>query len=186
MADSKKQKKQKSDSTKSCSGACCKWIFGSFLLFGAIAGLIAYDTNVLHNGKFEESSVGRVLKQTGALPHVENAWSVSLKYSAKGFKWAEVNVPPAYVKVKTYLEPHCDFVKDLGLTLVNGGKKLWESTKSYVAEKTPAVIAFIDSYSPGLGQKIHDGIVNIFSGICSLTCSTFSHTVDFFKTKVFM
>lgn len=186
MAENKKQKKQKGDSSKSCSGACCKWIFGSFLLFGAIAGLISYDTNVLHGGKFEESSVGRVLKQTGALPHVENAWFVSLKYGAKGYKWAELNVPPTYVKVKTYLEPHCDFAKDLGLTLVNSAKKLWEGTKVYVAEKTPVVIAFIDKYSPGLGQKIHDGIVNIFSGICNFLCSTWKHSVDFFKTKIFM
>lgn len=185
MADNKKQKKQKNESGKSCSG-CCKWLFGSFLLFGAIAGLITYDTNVLHDGKFEESSVGRVLKQTGALPHVENAWFVSLKYSAKGYKWAEVNVPPTYVKVKTYLEPHCDFAKDLGLTLVNGAKKLWASTKVYVAEKTPVVIAFIDKYSPGLGQKIHDGIANVFSTICSFLCSSWSHSVEFFKTKVFI
>lgn len=58
----KKQKKQKKSNGGSRS--CCAWIFGSILLFGGIAGLIAYD-HVLHNGIFEESSFGRILKQTG-------------------------------------------------------------------------------------------------------------------------
>lgn len=187
MTDSKKQKKQKKGSGESsgCS-SCCKWFFGSFLLFGAIAGLITYDTNVLHGGKFEESSVGRVLKQTGALPHVENAWFVSLKYSARGYKWAEVQAPIAYSKTRTFLVPYCEFAKDLGLTLINGGKKGWESTKVYVAEKTPVVVEFIDKYVPGLGQKIHDVVVNTSKGFCSLTCNGWSRSVEFFKTKVFV
>jgi hypothetical protein len=60
-------KKQKKQSKKSEGGSrsCCKWFFGSFLLVGLIGGLIAYDTHALHGGVFEESSVGRILKQTG-------------------------------------------------------------------------------------------------------------------------
>lgn len=185
MTDVKKQKKQKKGSESSC-GSCCKWFFGSFLLFGAIAGLIAYDTNVLHGGKFEESSVGRVLKQTGALPHVENAWFVSLKYSARGYKWAEVQAPIAYSKSKTFLEPSGIFAKDLFLTVLNGAKKGWESTKVYTAEKTPVVISFVDKYVPGLGQKVHDFTVNTFKGLCSLTCNFTSSSLNFFKTNVFM
>lgn len=55
----KKQKKSNGGSRTSC------WVFGSLLLFGGIASLIAYDTHALHNGVFEESSLGKVLKQTG-------------------------------------------------------------------------------------------------------------------------
>ena len=55
----KKQKKSNGGSRTSC------WVFGSLLLFGGIASLIAYDTHALHNGVFEDSSLGRVLKQTG-------------------------------------------------------------------------------------------------------------------------
>ena len=66
-----------------------------FLLFGAFAGFLAYDTHQ-HNGKFEATTVGQALKSAGALPHVENAWMVSMKYSAKGYKWAEENFPVYY------------------------------------------------------------------------------------------
>jgi TMEM214, C-terminal, caspase 4 activator len=186
MTDSKKQKKQKKGSESSGCSACCKWMFGSFVLFSAIAGLIAYDTNVLHNGKFEESQVGRVLKQTGALPHVENAWFVSLKFSAKGYKWVEANAPIYYEKTKVYMGPFCEFTKDLGLTVLNGAKKGWESTKVFVAEKTPVVIAFIDKYVPGLGQKIHDFVVNTCKTVCSFTCNGWKQSVEFFKAKVFV
>lgn len=185
MTDTKKQKKQKK-SSDSCGSGCCRWVFGSFLLFAAIAGLITYDTNVLHDGKFEESSVGRVLKQTGALPHVENAWFVSLKYSARGYKWVEEQAPVAYSKSRTFMQPYCEFAKDLGLTILNGAKKGWESTKVYVAEKTPVVIAFVDKYVPGVAQKTHDFVVNACKGFCSLTCNGWRQSMEFFKTKVFV
>lgn len=183
MTDKKNQKKQKK--SEGCS-SCCKWVFGSFVLFSAITGLIVYDTNVLHNGKFEESSVGRVLKQSGTLPHFENAYFVTMKYSARGYKWTEENAPIAYSKSRTYMQPFCDFTKDLGLTAFNVAVKGWESTKLFAAEKTPVVLAFIDQYAPGWGQKIHDFVVNTSKGFCSLTCGTWKQTVDFFKTKVFM
>lgn len=188
MTDNKKQKKQKKNSgeSSSCGSSCCKWVFGSFLLFGVIAGLIAYDTNYIHGGKFEESSVGRVLKQTGALPHVENAWFVSLKYSARGYKWVEEQAPVAYTKSRTFMEPYCAFAKDLGLTALNAGRKGWESTKVYAAEKSPVVVDFIEKYVPGLGVKIQDITTKTFAGLCSLTCNTWRQSVEFFKTKVFM
>lgn len=185
MTDNKKQKKQKK-ANGSGGSSCCRWLFGSFLLFGAIAGLITYDTQVLHGGKFEESSVGRVLKQTGALPHVENAWFVSLKYSAKGYKFAEEQAPVAYGKTRTFLQPFCEFAKDLGLTALNGGKKGWESTKVFAAEKTPVVVNFIDNYVPGLGKNIQSFIEKAMSGFCNLTCGTWKSSVEFFKSKVFM
>lgn len=185
MTDNKKQKKQKKTSNGSSGSSCCRWIFGSFLLFGAIAGLITYDTQVLHGGRFEESSVGRVLKQTGALPHVENAWFVSLKYSARGYKFVEEHAPVAYGKTKIFIQPYCEFAKDLGLTAINGAKKGWESTKVFAAEKTPVVADFVDNYVPGLSQNIHNFTVKAFSGLCNLTCGTWRSSVEFFKTKVF-
>lgn len=186
MTDNKKQKKAKKGSEGSGCSGCCKWVFGSFLLFGAIAGLIAYDTNVLHGGKFEESSVGRVLKQTGALPHVENAWTVSMKYSARGYKWAEEHAPIAYTKTRTFMQPYCEFSKDLGLTAFNAAVRGWEAAKACVAEKTPVVIAFTDKYVPGVGQKVVDFLDSAGKGFCKLTCSSWSSTKEFFATKVFV
>lgn len=180
------QKKASSSTAGSSSRSCCRWFIGSLVLLGAIGGLIAYDTNVLHNGNFEESSVGRVLKQTGALPHVENAWFVSLKFSARGYKWVEENAPVAYAKTKTTLEPYCAFAKDLGITLLNGGKKGYENTKVFVSEKIPVVLQFIDSYVPGLGQKISDFVSNTCKGFCSITSNLWRRSIDFFKTKVFV
>ncbi|KAG5675698.1 hypothetical protein PVAND_005582 [Polypedilum vanderplanki] len=189
MTDNKKQKKQKksnSNTNNSSGSSCCRWFIGSFVLIGAIGGLIAYDTNVLHNGNFEESSLGGVLKQTGALPHVENAWFVSLKYSARGFKWIEENAPIAYGKTKTILEPYGDFAKDLGISLINGGKKGFECTKVFVTEKIPIVLQFIDNYVPGAGQKISDFVSTTCKGFCSITSNFWRQSVDFFKTKVFI
>lgn len=183
MIDSKKQKKQKKNGDE-CSSHCCRWVFGSFLLIGAIGGLIAYDTHALHGGKFDESTVGKVLKDTGALPHVENAWFVSLKFSARGYKWVEEQAPVAYGKTRTFMEPYCEFAKDLGITLMNSARKGWESTKVFVAEKTPVVVDFIDKYVPGLGQKIQDIVTNTCKGFCNLTCSGWRQSVEFFRTKI--
>jgi TMEM214, C-terminal, caspase 4 activator len=48
-----KKNKGGKNATKStgCS-SCCKWTLGIFVLLGAIAGLLTYDTNI-HGGKFE-------------------------------------------------------------------------------------------------------------------------------------
>lgn len=198
----KKQKKQKKSNGSSRS--CCPWVFGSLLLFGGIASLIAYDTNVLHNGIFEESSLGRVLKQTGkfsnfikifainsyqlkgTLPHVENAWFVSLKYSARGYKWVEANAPTAYNRSVTFLAPYGELAKDVGITVLNVGVKGWDFTKQFVSEKIPVVLDFIDKYVPGLGQKIADFTSNTFKGFCSITSNVWRQSVDFFKQKVFV
>lgn len=100
MANQGKQKKSKSSKSSSGSSSLFKFFFVTSLLFGAFAGFIAYDTHK-HDGKFEETSVGQVLKSAGALPHVENAWMVSMKYSARGYKWTEENAPVYYGKTKT-------------------------------------------------------------------------------------
>jgi hypothetical protein len=186
MTDKKQNKKQKKACDGSSKSSCCPWFFGSLILFGTIAGLITYETNVLYGGKFEETSVGRVLKQMGALPHVEHAWFTSLKYSARGYKWAEENAPIAYGKSKTFLEPYGEFAKDLGITILNTGKKGYECTKEFVYEKIPVVLNFIDSYAPGMGDKISEVTSTTLKGFCSITCNTWRHFVDFFKTKVFV
>lgn len=206
----KKQKKQSKKSNGGSRSSCCPWFFGSILLFGAIAGLIAYDTHALHDGVFENSQLGRVLKQTGkfadsmyvrsmaiwhrnfflviigALPHVENAWFVSLKYGARGYKWTQENAPIAYEKSKTFLQPYGEFAKDLGITLFNTAVKGWENTKTFASEKTPIVLEWIDQKVPGVGQKISDFTSNTYKGFCSITCNGWRTSVDFFKTKVFV
>lgn len=134
----KTQKKGKSSSKSSC----CPYFFGSLLLLGAIGGLLAYDTQ-RHDGVFENSKAGKFLKDTGALPYVEVAWTKSLSTSARGYQWAEANLP-IYANI-TYvaLKPYGLFLKDLGIVGLNSAKNGWEVTKEYVAAKTPVVVNFV-------------------------------------------
>lgn len=122
----------------------------------------------------------------GALPHVEDAWFISLKYSARGFKWLEEHAPTAYNKSIHFLCPYGEFAKDLGITLLNGGIKGWECTKTFASEKIPLTLEFIDKYVPGLGQKIGDFTTNACKGVCNITCNVWRHSVDFFKQKIFV
>lgn len=112
------------------------------MLLGAIGGLLAYDTQ-RNDGVFEKSAAGKFLKDTGALPYVEVAWTKSLSSSARGYQWAEVNVP-IYANI-TYvaLKPYGLFLQDLGIVGLNAAKNGWEVSKKYVAAKTPVVVNFV-------------------------------------------
>lgn len=112
------------------------------MLLGAIGGLLAYDTQ-RNDGIFEQSAAGKFLKDIGALPYVEVAWTKSLSTSARGYQWAEVNVP-VYANI-TYvaLKPYGLFLKDLGIVGLNAAKNGWGVTKEYVATKTPVVVNFV-------------------------------------------
>jgi hypothetical protein len=53
---------------------------------------------------FEQSQTGQVLKKAGVLPYVVDGWTFSMKYAARGFKWAEDNVPGYYQTVKQVID----------------------------------------------------------------------------------
>lgn len=89
-------KKQKSKKSSSKSSSCLPWLIGIILLLGGIAAVLIYDTNTTGGGVFEKSTVGKLLKDAGALPHVEKAYTVTMKYSARGYKWTQTNVPVYY------------------------------------------------------------------------------------------
>lgn len=78
---------------------CCSFLLATFLLFGLTGGLIGFDT-YRAGGKFENSHTGQLLKQAGLLPAVQDAWTCTLKYSARGFKWTEEHVPVYYEQTK--------------------------------------------------------------------------------------
>lgn len=112
------------------------------MILSAIGGLLAYDTH-RNGGIFEKSAAGKFLKDTGALPYVEVAWTKSMSTSARGFQWAEANVP-VYANI-TYvaLKPYGEFLKDLGILGFNAAKNGWIVTKEYVATKTPIAVNFV-------------------------------------------
>lgn len=102
-----------------------------------------YDTHFLHNGKFEKTTVGKVLKDTGALPHVEAAFIGTLKVTARGYKWSEKNLPVYYNTTATTLKPYLEVARDLGKIALNGGKNAWASTVTYIETKRPVVVKFV-------------------------------------------
>lgn len=130
---------------KSSSRSCCPWFLGIVLLLGAIGGLLAYDTQ-RNDGVFEKSATGKFLKDAGALPYVETAWFKSLSSSARGFQWAETNVPIYVNKTCVVLKPYGDFLIDLSIVGLNAAKNGWTVTKEYVVAKTPAVVSFVSTY----------------------------------------
>lgn len=114
-------------------------------MLGAIGGLLAYDTQ-RNDGVFEKSAAGKFLKDTGALPYVEVAWTKSLSTSARGFQWAEANVPVYLNKTIVVLQPYGVVLKDLGIVGLNAAKNGWTVTKEYVATKTPIVANFVSTF----------------------------------------
>jgi len=179
--DVKKQKGKKS----SQSSSCLPWLFGTFLLMGAIAGILIYDTNA-HGGVFEKSTVGKFLKDTGALPHVENAYTVTMKYSARGYKWTEKNVPIYYNSTCKFMKPYVEVAKDLGKIAWNGAKNGWSVTVTYVNTKIPIMVDFIEQYAPGLPKAISNFCCSTWSYIKTVTINTYTFVVEFLQTKVFV
>lgn len=82
-------------SSSSVTSCLCKFLFATFLLFGVTGALLGYDT-YRAGGKFEASLTGQTLKQAGLLPAVQDGWTCTLKYGARGYKWAEANLPGYY------------------------------------------------------------------------------------------
>lgn len=77
------------------------------------------------------------------MPYVEVAWTKSLSASARGFQWAEANVPVYANTTYVVLKPYGEFLKDLGIVGVNAAKNGWTVTKEYVATKTPIAVNFV-------------------------------------------
>lgn len=167
------------------SSSICPWIFGSFLLIAVISSLLAYDTHT-HGGQFAKSATGKFLQQTGALPYVEIAWTKTMSSSARGYKWAEKNVPVYVNETCTAVRPYTAFLRDAGIVAWNFALDRCEAVKLVVLEKTPVVVNFIEQYAPGLPLKIQEFSISLWNGICSTTSYVYVSSCDFFKTKVFV
>lgn len=180
---SKKSRAAKTNKT-SRSGAttvCCSFLLATFLLFGLTGGLIGFDT-YRAGGKFENSHTGQLLKQAGLLPAVQDTWTCTLKYSARGFKWTEEHVPVYYGLAKETVGPYVEFSIDFSKILWNGTKKGFGNLKLLVEQKTPVVAEFVEQYAPGLPKKIGA----FASSSWTFTVNIYNHSCEFFKTKVFV
>ncbi|XP_049549156.1 transmembrane protein 214 [Anopheles darlingi] len=172
-------------SSSSVTSCVCKFLFATFLLFGVTGALLGYDT-YRAGGKFEASLTGQTLKQAGLLPAVQDAWTCTLKFSARGYKWAEANLPGYYQATCKALGPYVEFSIDFSKVLWNGAKKGFANAKQLAQQKLPVVADFIEQYAPGLPKKIGDAVCSSCDALCAFTVKSYNFTVEFFKTKVFV
>jgi hypothetical protein len=180
---SQDKKKQKRSSEKSSSAL--PWIFGTFLVIGAISGILIYDTNQ-HGGKFEKTTVGKVMKDAGVLPYAEKGYLATMKYSARGYKWGQKNLPVYYNTTVTVLGPYAEIARDLGKIALNGGRNAWAATVTYIDTKRPTIVKFIEQYAPGLPEKTSSLCCSTWTNVKTIAINTYNVAIDFFKTKVFV
>lgn len=107
-----------------------------------ISSLLAYDTHI-HGGVFAKSATGKFLQQTGTLPYVEIAWTKTMSTSARGYKWAEKNVPVYVNQTCTAVQPYTAFLRDAGIVAWNFVLDRCEAVKLVILEKTPVVVNFV-------------------------------------------
>lgn len=182
-----KQGKQVSIAQKSNSSSnCCPWLFGIFIVIGSIAAAITYDVHKNGNGVFERSATGKLLKDTGALPYIEIATQNTLHYSARGFQWAEVNVPVYYSKTKEIITPYVLFSRDLAKVAWNNFQILYGNFCEIVSAKYIILCKYIEQHAPGLAEKIETAIKISWEFVTSMSKVIYHSSVNFFKTNVFI
>lgn len=112
---------------------------GSIFIIALIAGALYYDTEVNGKGVFEKSATGKVLKNAGVLPHVQKSWYTVMGAGARGYKWAELNVPP-------YAEPVIKTTCDLWKLARNAACNAYQNGKGYFGAKWPVVAKFVSVF----------------------------------------
>ncbi|XP_017059299.1 transmembrane protein 214-B isoform X1 [Drosophila ficusphila] len=170
-AQQKKNKQNAAAQKKKCG--CCKWTLGSLFIIALIAGALYYDTEVNGKGVFEKSATGKVLKNAGVLPHVQKTWYTVMGAGARGYKWAEVNVPP-------YAEPAIKTTCDLWKLARNAACNVYQNGKGYFTAKWPVVAKFIDQYVPNLSGKIEA----FAAGVSDIAVSSYDKSAALIKEKV--
>lgn len=111
-------------------------------MFVIISSLLAYDTHI-HGGVFAKSATGKFLQQTGTLPYVEVAWTKTMSTSARGYQWAEKNLPVYVNQTCTAVKPYTAFLRDAGIVAWNFVLDRCEAVKLVILEKTPVVVNFV-------------------------------------------
>lgn len=83
---------------------------------------------------------GQVLTKTGLLPIAEKAGDRFLVYSARGYKWAERNLPEYYNQTAVIAQPYLKLASDALISGRNVVVDLYGNVNDYVREKTPVVV----------------------------------------------
>lgn len=112
---------------------------GSIVLVALIAGALLYDTEVNGKGVFAKSATGKVLQNAGVLPHVEKAWYTSMSCAARGYKWAEKNLPP-------YTKPACQLICDVSKMVRNVACNACTAIRDLFNAKLPVAAEFVSIF----------------------------------------
>jgi len=112
-----------------------------------LAVLLAYDTK--SHGSFQKSFTGNLLKRTGTLPVVEQAYNKIETYSLITYSWLSVNIPVYWKSVSAVLSPYLNifWAKFTEVMLY-----LWNSTevlRVWINKTIPPILETItDEYVP--------------------------------------
>ncbi|XP_011869469.1 PREDICTED: transmembrane protein 214-A [Vollenhovia emeryi] len=128
------------------------WRSASLLLLLLIGAIVAYDTQ--KHGSFEASQVGKFLKTSGILKHVEKAWTTLKFYWSAGHKAIKDSSPEYYKAVVDLCAPYVKLAGDLGLVLRNLSIKLYNNAAAYVERNIPVIRDTIEYYAPGILEQI--------------------------------
>ncbi|KAI5640139.1 hypothetical protein NE865_07396 [Phthorimaea operculella] len=161
------------------------WLWASFFLLLAIAGLVAYDVSRV-NGDFPKSSTGKLFKDLGILEHSQKAWQKTLSTSARGYLWLETNAPIYYTQTIEVAKPYGELTKDIFFLAVKKAGVLYGNTRDYIAAKTPVVVGTIEEYAPGLVDKVTGYAAAGYEFVRKYSTEYYTLTADYFKTKVFV
>lgn len=77
------------------------------------------------------------------MPIAERAGDRFLIYSAKGYKWAEKNLPEYYNHTAIIAEPYLKLASDALITGRNVVVDLYGNVNEYIKEKTPTVVSTV-------------------------------------------
>lgn len=86
------------------------------------------------------SQVGKFLKTSGILKHLEKAWTTLKLYWSAGHKAIKDSSPEYYKAVVDLCAPYVKLAGDAGLVVRNISIKLYNNTAAYVERNVPIVL----------------------------------------------
>ncbi|KAJ8688622.1 hypothetical protein QAD02_024417 [Eretmocerus hayati] len=132
----------------------------TFILFLAVAGaIVAYDTH--KHGSFEATSTGKFMRDSGITAYALKTWTSTKLYYGQSLEYLEATSPEYYKAVVDFSKPYVELAGNGYLIVKNVSIRLYTNAYSYVAAKTPLVVATVEEYVPGLMESVQKNSVQI-------------------------
>lgn len=147
-----------------------------FLVISAAVAFVVYDSN--EHGGFAKSDTKKFLKESGIWSHGQTALKQTIIFSRKAVKWSQENGHVYYGHAKDFLLPYVELMHNLFIVAKNAYFELLE----IIMLRVPVVVAIIESYAPGLVDKV----VEVSHYIGNLIVEYFGIVREYLVTKVFV